>query len=115
VIACADGPSRLTVWAATQPVTRCSCRLLWCCGLRIGEALVPCGSGECGPGQAPSPSAKPNNNRTRLVPLSAVFAAHAAATRSRRLVAEGSRGVVLPVPAGRGYNPLLSHRPTFRG
>jgi integrase/recombinase XerD len=80
-------------------------RLLWCCGLRIGEALS-LRIGDVDLAEALITVRKAKHNRTRLVPMSQSLAAYA-----RRYavavghVAEDPGAWFFPSPRGGGYNP----------
>jgi len=79
--------------------------LLWCCGLRIGEALS-LRVGDVDLTEAVITVRKAKHNRTRLVPMSESLTAHA-----RRyavavgLVAEDPEMWFFPSPRGGSYNP----------
>ena len=110
VIACADARPASRCGPQTQPVYAMLVRLLWCCGLRIGEALS-LRVGDVDLAQAVITVRKAKHNRTRLVPMSQSLAAHAHHYADAvGLVLEDPRGVVLPVPAGRRLQPPLGHR-----
>ncbi len=105
VIACADARPPSRSGPQTQPVYAMLVRLLWCCGLRIGEALsLRIGEVDLADGVITVRKAK--HNRTRLVPMSQSLAAHA-----RRyavavgLVPEDRQAWFFPSPRGGGYNP----------
>jgi len=104
VIACADARAASRCGPQTQPVYAMLVRLLWCCGLRIGEALA-LRVGDVDLAEAVITVRKAKHNRTRLVPMSQSLAAHA-----RRyavavgLVAEDPGAWFFPSPRGGGYN-----------
>lgn len=105
VITCADARPASRCGPQTQPVYAMLVRLLWCCGLRIGEALsLRAGDVDLTGGVITVHKAK--HNRTRLVPMSESLAAHA-----RRyvvavgLVPEHADAWFFPSPRGEGYNP----------
>lgn len=105
VIACADARPASRCGPQTQPVYSMLVRLLWCCGLRIGEALsLRTGDVDLTDGVITVHKAK--HNRTRLVPMSESLAAHA-----RRyvvavgLVPEDPGAWFFPSPRGGGYSP----------
>lgn len=105
VIACADARPASRCGPQTQPVYAMLVRLLWCCGLRISEALSlrVC---DVDLVDAVITVHKAKHNRTRLVPISESLAAHA-----RRyvvdvgLVPEDRGAWFFPSPRGGGYNP----------
>lgn len=105
VIACADARPASRCGPQTQPVYAMLVRLLWCCGLRIGEALS-LRVGDVDLAEAVITVRKAKHNRTRLVPMSQSLVAHA-----RRyavavgLVAEDPAAWFFPSPRGGGYNP----------
>ena len=105
IVACADARPASRCGPQTQPVYAMLVRLLWCCGLRIGEA-VSLRVGDVDLTEAVITVRKAKHNRTRLVPMSQSLAAHA-----RRyavavgLVAEDPGGWFFPSPRGGGYNP----------
>lgn len=105
VIACADARPASRCGPQTQPVYPMLVRLLWCCGLRIGEALS-LRVGDVDLAEAVITVHKAKHNRTRLVPMSESLATHA----RRYVVAVGlvpeDRGAwFFPSPRGGGYNP----------
>jgi len=104
IIACADarGPSRSG--PQTQPVYAMLTRLLWCCGLRIGEALnLKIGDVDLDDAVITIRQAK--HNRTRLVPLSNSLVAHAHLyTKTIGLVQEDWQGWFFPSPRGGRYS-----------
>jgi len=69
VIACADARPASRCGPQTQPVYALLVRLLWCCGLRIGEALS-LRVGDVDLAEAVITVHKAKHNRTRLVPMS---------------------------------------------
>jgi integrase len=104
VIACADARAASRCGPQTQPVYAMLVRLLWCCGLRIGEALA-LRVGDVDLTQAVITIRKAKHKRTRLVPMSQSLTDHA-----RRyavavgLVAEDPEAWFFPSPRGGGYN-----------
>ena len=105
VIACADARPASRCGPQTQPVYAMLVRLLWCCGLRIGEALS-LRVGDVDLTEAVITVRKAKHNRTRLVPMSESLAAHArryAVTVG--LVPEDPGSWFFPSPRGQGYNP----------
>jgi integrase/recombinase XerD len=105
VIACADARPASRCGPQTQPVYAMLVRLLWCCGLRIGEALS-LRAGDVDLADAVITVRKAKHNRTRLVPMSQSLAAHArryAATVG--LLPEDPGAWFFPSPRGGGYNP----------
>jgi integrase len=105
VIACADARPASRCGPHTQPVYAMLVRLLWCCGLRIGEALsLRVTDVDLADAVITVHNAK--HNRTRLVPMSESLAAYArryAATVG--LLPEDPGGWFFPSPRGGGYNP----------
>lgn len=105
VIACADARPASRCGPQTRPVYAMLVRLLWCCGLRIGEALS-LRVGDVDLAEALITVRKAKHNRTRLVPMSESVAAYA-----RRyaiavgLVAEDPGAWFFPSPRGGAYNP----------
>lgn len=80
-------------------------RLLWCCGLRIGEALSlrVC---DVDLADAVITVRKAKHNRTRLVPMSPSLTAYAHHyTVAVGLVLEDPGAWFFPSPRGGGYNP----------
>lgn len=105
VIACADARPASRCGPQTQPVYAMLVRLLWCCGLRIGEALSlrVC---DVDLAEAVITVHKAKHNRTRLVPMSESLAAHARRyTAAVGLVPEDREAWFFPSPRGGGYNP----------
>lgn len=105
VIACADARPASRCGPQTQPVYAMLVRLLWCCGLRIGEALS-LRVGDVDLADAVLTVRKAKHQRTRLVPMSSSLTAHA-----RRyadivgLVPEDAAAWFFPSPRGGGYHP----------
>lgn len=105
IIACADARPASRCGPQTQPVYAMLVRLLWCSGLRIGEALS-LRIGEVDLAEAVITVGKAKHNRTRLVPMSPSLAAHA-----RRyavdvgLVPEDRAAWFFPSPRGGAYHP----------
>ena len=105
VIACADARPESRCGPQTQPVYAMLVRLLWCCGLRIGEALS-LRVGDVDLAEALITVHKAKHNRTRLVPMSQSLAAHARRYAAAvGLVAEEPEAWFFPSPRGGGYNP----------
>ena len=79
--------------------------VLWCCGLRIGEAVsLRVGDVDLADGVITVHKAK--HNRTRLVPMSESLAAHARRyTAAVGLVLEDREAWFFPSPRGGGYHP----------
>ena len=105
VIACADARPASRCGPQTQPVYAMLVRLLWCCGLRIGEAVsLRVGDVDLTDGVITVHKAK--HNRTRLVPMSQSLAAHARRyTATVGLVPEDREAWFFPSPRGGGYHP----------
>jgi integrase/recombinase XerD len=105
VIACADARLASRCGPQTQPVYAMLVRLLWCCGMRIGEALS-LRVGDVNLVDAVITVRKAKHNRARLVPMSESLAAHARRyVVSVGLVPENPAGWFFPSPRGGGYNP----------
>jgi integrase len=105
VIACADARPASRCGPQTQPVYAMLVRLLWCCGLRIGEALS-LRTGDVDLVDAVITVRKAKHNRTRLVPMSESLAAHARCYATIvGLVPEDPGAWFFPSPRGGGYNP----------
>ena len=105
VIACADARPASRCGPQTQPVYAMLVRLLWCCGLRIGEALS-LRAGDVDLADAVITVHKAKHNRTRLVPMSQSLAAHASRYAvAVGLVPEDPSAWFFPSPRGGGYNP----------
>lgn len=105
VIACADARPASRCGPQTQPVYAMLVRLLWCCGLRIGEALS-LHVGDVDLDQALLTVRKAKHNRTRLVPMSESLTAHARSYAvAVGLVAEDPDAWFFPSPRGGGYHP----------
>ncbi|MDQ6752266.1 MAG: tyrosine-type recombinase/integrase [Actinomycetota bacterium] len=105
VIACADARPASRCGPQTQPVYAMLVRLLWCCGLRIGEALS-LRIGDVDLADAVITVHKAKHNRTRLVPMSESLAAHARRyVAAVGLVPEDHGASFFPSPRGGGYNP----------
>jgi integrase/recombinase XerD len=105
VIECADARPPSRCGPQTQPVYAMLVRLLWCCGLRIGEALS-LRVGDVDLTQEVITVRKAKHNRTRLVPISpslGSFARHYAVAVG--LVLEDPQAWFFPSPRGGGYNP----------
>ena len=105
VIACADARPASRYGPQTQPVYAMLVRLLWCCGLRIGEALsLRVADVDLADGVITVRKAK--HNRTRLVPMSQSLAAHAHHYAvAVGLVLEDPEAWFFPSPRGGGYHP----------
>lgn len=105
IIARADARPPSRCGPQTRPVYAMLVRLLWCCGLRIGEALS-LRVGDVDLAEAVITVRKAKHNRTRLVPMSPSLAAHA-----RRyavevgLIPEDPAGWFFPSPRGGAYHP----------
>ncbi|MGO9227048.1 MAG: tyrosine-type recombinase/integrase [Acidimicrobiales bacterium] len=105
VIACADARPASRCGPQTQPVYAMLVRLLWCCGLRIGEALS-LRVGDVSLAEAIVTVRKAKHNRARLVPMSESLAAHAQRYAvAVGLVPEDPAAWFFPSPRGGGYNP----------
>jgi integrase/recombinase XerD len=105
VIACADARPASRCGPQTQPVYAMLVRLLWCCGLRIGEALS-LRVDDVDLADALITVHKAKHNRTRLVPMSQSLAAHARCYATTvGLVFEDPGAWFFPSPRGGGYNP----------
>jgi integrase len=105
VIACADARPASRCGPQTQSVYAMLVRLLWCCGLRIGEALSlrVC---DVDLADAVITVHKAKHHRTRLVPMSESLAAHARHyVGAVGLVPEDRGAWFFPSPRGGGYNP----------
>lgn len=110
IMACADARPASRCGPQTQPVYAMVVRLLWCCGLRIGEALS-LRIGDVDLADAVITVHKAKHNRTRLVPMSESLAAYARGyVVAVGLVPEDRGGVVLPLPTRRALQPGLGHR-----
>jgi integrase/recombinase XerD len=105
VIACADARPASRSGPQTQPVYAMLVRLLWCCGLRIGEA-VSLRVGDVDLAQGVITVRKAKHNRTRLVPMSQSLGsfAHRYAV-AVGLVLEDPQAWFFPSPRGGGYHP----------
>ncbi|MGB8383010.1 MAG: tyrosine-type recombinase/integrase [Dermatophilaceae bacterium] len=104
VIACADARPASRCGPQTQPVYAMLVRLLWCCGLRIGEALS-LRVGDVDLTEALIAVRKAKHNRTRLVPMSPSLAAHARRySAAVGLVPEDPAAWFFPSPRGGRYN-----------
>lgn len=105
IIACADARPASRCGPQTQPVYAMLVRLLWCCGLRIGEALS-LRVGDVDMADAVITVRKAKHNRTRLVPMSQSLAAYARRyTVAVGLVLEDPEAWFFPSPRGGAYNP----------
>jgi integrase/recombinase XerD len=105
VIACADGRPASRCGPQTQPVYAMLVRLLWCCGLRIGEALS-LRVGDVDLAEAVITVRKAKHNRIRLVPMSESLAAHARRyTVAVGIAAEDPEAWFFPSPRGGSYHP----------
>ncbi|MGH3500071.1 MAG: tyrosine-type recombinase/integrase [Nocardioidaceae bacterium] len=105
VIACADARPASRCGPQTQPVYAMLVRLLWCCGLRIGEALS-LRVGDVDLADALITVSKAKHNRTRLVPMSKSLAMHARHyVVAVGLVPEDREAWFFPSPRGGRYNP----------
>jgi integrase len=105
VIACADARPAARCGPQTQPVYAMLVRLLWCCGLRIGEALS-LRVGDVDLAEALVTVRRAKHSRTRLVPMSQSLVAHARSYAvAVGLVPEDPGGWFFPSPRGGGYNP----------
>jgi integrase len=105
VIACADARPPSRCGPQTQPVYAMLVRLLWCCGLRIGEALS-LRVADVDLAGAVITVRKAKHNRTRLVPMSESLTAHARRyALAVALVPEDREAWFFPSPRGAGYNP----------
>lgn len=115
IIACADAAPVSRCGPQTQPVYAMLIRLLWCCGLRIGEALT-LRVGDVDLTEKLITVRKPKHNRTRLVPMSESLSAHARAYAiAVGLVPEDTEAWFFPSPRGGAYNPasVTSHIQTL--
>lgn len=109
IIACADARPPSRCGPQTQPVYAMLVRLLWCCGLRIGEALS-LRVGDVDLAEAVITVHKAKHNRTRLVPMSPSLAAHARRySAAVGLVPEDPTAWFFPSPARRRLQPRLGH------
>jgi integrase len=109
VIVCADARPESRCGPQTQPVYAMLVRLLWCCGLRIGEALS-LRVGDVDLAEALITVHKAKHNRTRLVPMSQSLAAHARRYAAAvGLVPEEPEAWYFPSPRG-GLQPRVGHR-----
>lgn len=105
IIACADGREPSRCGPHTQPVYAMLVRLLWCCGLRIGEALS-LRVGDVDLTEAVMTVRKAKHNRTRLVPMSQSLAAHARHyVVAVGLIPEDPDAWFFPSPRGGAYHP----------
>lgn len=105
IIACADARPASRCGPQTQPVYAMLTRLLWCCGLRIGEALS-LRVGDVDLTEEVITVRKAKHNRTRLVPMSASLAAHARGyALAVGLVPEDPTAWFFPSPRGGAYHP----------
>jgi integrase/recombinase XerD len=105
IIACADARPASRCGPQTQPVYAMLIRLLWCCGLRIGEALS-LRVGDVDLAEALITVRKAKHNRTRLVPMSPSLTAHARRySAAVGLVPEDPSAWFFPSPRGGAYNP----------
>lgn len=105
IIACADARPASRCGPQTQPVYAMLVRLLWCCGLRIGEALS-LRVGDVDLTEALITVRKAKHNRTRLVPMSQSLTTHARRyTTAVGLVPEDPAAWFFPSPRGGTYNP----------
>jgi integrase len=105
IIACADARPASRCGLQTQPVYAMLVRLLWCCGLRIGEALS-LRVGDVDLTEAVITVHKAKHNRTRLVPMSPSLTAHARRYAAAvGLIPEDPTAWFFPSPRGGAYNP----------
>lgn len=105
IIACADTRPASRCGPQTQPVYAMLVRLLWCCGLRISEALS-LRVGDVDLDEALITVRKAKHNRTRLVPMSRSLTAHARHYASTvGLVPEDRGAWFFPSPRGGAYHP----------
>lgn len=105
IIACADARPASRCGPQTQPVYAMLLRLLWCCGLRIGEALS-LRVGDVDLAEAVITVRKAKHHRIRLVPMSESLAAHARRyTIAVGIVAEDPGAWFFPSPRGGAYHP----------
>ncbi len=105
IIACADARPASRCGPQTQPVYAMLVRLLWCCGLRIGEALS-LRIRDVDLADAVITVHKAKHNRTRLVPMSESLAADAHRyVVAVGLVPEDREAWFFPSPRGGNYNP----------
>ena len=105
IIACADARPASRCGPQTKPVYAMLVRLLWCCGLRIGEALS-LRIADVDLAEAVITVRKAKHNRTRLVPMSASLATHARSYAVNvGLVAEDRAAWFFPSPRGGPYHP----------
>lgn len=105
IVACADAAPASRGAPQTRPVYAMLVRLLWCCGLRIGEA-VSLQVGDVDLAEALITVRKAKHNRTRLVPMSDSLAAHARHYAAAvGLVPEDPQAWFFPSPRGGSYHP----------
>jgi integrase len=105
VIACADARPASRCGPQTQPVYSMLLRLLWCCGLRIGEA-VSLRVGDVDLAQGVITVRKAKHNRTRLVPMSQSLGSFAHRyVVAVGLVLEDPEAWFFPSPRGGSYSP----------
>lgn len=105
IIACADARPASRCGTRTQPVYAMLVRLLWCCGLRIGEALS-LRVGDVDLDEAVITVRKAKHNRTRLVPMSPSLTAHAHDyALAVGLLPADPTAWFFPSPRGGAYNP----------
>ena len=110
VIACADARPASRCGPQTQPVYAMLVRLLWCCGLRIGEALSLL-VGDVDLVEAVITVRKAKHNRTRLVPMSPSLTVHARRySAAAGLVPEDPAAWFFPSPRGGAYHPARPRR-----
>jgi len=105
IVACADARPASRCGPQTQPVYSMLLRLLWCCGLRIGEA-VSLRVGDVDLAQGVITVRKAKHNRTRLVPMSQSLGSFAHRyVVAVGLVLEDPEAWFFPSPRGGSYNP----------
>lgn len=105
IIACADARPPSRCGPQTQPVYAMLVRLLWCCGLRIGEALS-LRVGDVDLAEAVITVRKAKHHRTRLVPMSPSLTTYARRYAAAvGLVPEDATAWLFPSPRGGAYHP----------
>ena len=110
IIACADGQPYLPHTPSTKSVYSMLIRMLWCCGLRIGEA-VALTVGDVNLDDAVLTITRAKHNRTRLVPMSETLTKYSREYWGEMgFIRENPTALFYPNPRKKKYDRVIASR-----